>query len=244
MNLLQTTAIAEADGCRHCMQMLENIVSFFDGKIDAVVGKMSAVVGKVDVIGAEMARLKPHTRRRHGAQYADAKVAAVREAMVRHEESSVARNSENTRRTLHGAFEYSRRLLESVGIATLEQFRKIKHALDVRAYRTRLKELDAREPRKEESDSCVEEGVSCDCANEETSAAAPGGCVAPRRNNEGRGAVDWEATFHSPPSHAPDCLISCEDCECPSRSDGPPVGRSCSERIARQGVPALRDGTM
>jgi hypothetical protein len=204
--------------------MLENIVSFFvgqisalGGKIDAVVGKVSAVVGKVDVIGAEMARLKSQTRRRHGAQYADAKVDAVREAMVRHEESSVARNSENTRRTLCGVFEYSRRLLESAGIATLEQFRKIKHALDVRAYRTRLKELDARETRKEESDSCVEEGVSCDCANEETSAAAPGGSVAPRRNEKGRGAVHQKATFHSPHSHAPDCLISCEYCECPSR---------------------------
>ena len=224
MNLLQTTAIAEADGCRHCMQMLENIVSFFVGKIsalgekiDAVVGKMSAVVGKVDVIGAEMARLKPQTRRRHGAQYADAKVDAVREAMVRHEESWVARNSENTRRTLHGVFEYSRRLLESVGIATLAQFRKIKHALDVRAYRTRLKELEARESRKKESGSCAEEGVSCDCAREEPSAAAPGGCVAPRRNEKGRGAVHPKATFHSPLSHAPDCLISCEDCECPSR---------------------------
>jgi hypothetical protein len=167
--------------------MLENIVSFFvgqisalGGKIDAVVGKVSAVVGKVDVIGAEMARLKSQTRRRHGAQYADAKVDAVREAMVRHEESSVARNSENTRRTLCGVFEYSRRLLESVGIASLEQFRKIKHALDVRAYRNRLKELEARESRKEESDSCVEEGVSCDCAREEPSsfAAAPGGSVA------------------------------------------------------------------
>ena len=251
MNLLQTIAHSGEGACRYCTDILEKILSFFGGKIqaiggkiDAVVGKMSAVGGKVDVIGAEMARLKPQTRRRHGAQYADAKVDAVREAMVRHEESSVARNSENTRRTLHGAFEYSRRLLESVGIATLEQFRKIKHALDVRAYRTRLKELEARESRKEESDSCVEEGVSCDCANEETSAAAPGGCVAPRRNNEGRGAVDWEATFHSPLSHAPDCFGLCESCECPSRSDGPPVGRSCSERIARQGVPSLRDGTM
>jgi hypothetical protein len=216
---------------------LEKILSFFGGKIQAIGGKIDAVVGKVDVIGAEMARLKAQKRRRHGAQYADAKVDAVREAMVRHEESSVARNSENTRRTLHGVFEYSRRLLESVGIATLEQFRKIKHALDVRAYRNRLKELEARESRKEESDSCVEEGVSCDCAREEPSsfAAAPGGCVAPRRNNEGRGAVDWEATFHSPPSHAPDCFGLCESCECPSRSDGPPVGRSCSERIARQG---------
>ena len=244
MNLLQTTAVTGADACRHCMQVLENIVSFFGGKIQAIGGKIDAVVGKMAAVGAEMARLKPQTRRRHGAQYADAKVAAVREAMVRHEESSVARNSENTRRTLCGAFEYSRRLLESVGIATVEQFRKIKHALDVRAYRTRLKELEARESRKEESDSCVEEGVSCDCANEETSAAAPGDCVAPRRNNEGRGAVDWEATFHSPPSHAPDCFGLCESCECPSRSDGPPVGRSCSERIARQGVPSLRDGTM
>ena len=58
------------------------------------------------------------------------------------------------------------------------------------------------------------------------------GSVAPRRNNEGRGAVDWEATFHSPPSYAPDCLISCEDCECPSRSDGPP-GYSCPN-VARK----------
>ncbi len=219
MNLLQTTAVTGADACRHCMQVLENIVSFFVGQIDAVVGKIDAVVGKVDAIGAEMARLKPQTRRRHGAQYADAKVDAVREAMVRHEESSVARNSENTRRTLSGAFEYSRRLLESAGIATLEQFRKIKHALDVRAYRNRLKELEARESRKEESDSCVEEGVSCDCAREEPSsfAAAPGGCVAPRRNEKGRGAVHPKATFHSPLSLAPDYLISCEDCECPSR---------------------------
>ena len=158
MDLLQTTAIAGADGCRHCMQVLENIVSFFGGKIQAIGGKI--------------------------------------------------------------------------------------YALDVRAYRTRLKELEAREPRKEESDSCVEEGVSCDCANEETSAAAPGGCVAPRRNEKGRGAVCPKATFHSPPSHAPDCFGLCESCECPSRSDGPPVGRSCSERIARQGVPSLRDGTM
>jgi endonuclease YncB( thermonuclease family) len=118
-------------------------ISALGGKIQAIGGQIDAVGGKVDVIGAEMARLKSQKRRRHGAQYADAKVAAVREAMVRHEESSVARNSENTRRTLSGAFEYSRRLLESVGIATLEQFRKIKHALDVRAYRTRLKELDA-----------------------------------------------------------------------------------------------------
>ncbi len=216
MNLLQTTAVTGADACRHCMQMFENIVSFFGGKIDAVVGKMAA-------IGAEMARLKPQTRRRHGAQYADAKVDAVREAMVRHEESSVARNSENTRRTLRGVFEYARPLLESAGIATLEQFRKIKHALDVRAYRNRLKELEARESRKEESDSCVEEGVSCDCAREETSAAAPGGCVAPRRNEEGRGAVHPKATFHSPLSHAPDYLILREYCECPSRSDGPPL---------------------
>ena len=190
MNLLQTTAVTGEGACRYCTDILEKILSFFGGKIQAIVGKMSAVVGKVDVIGAEMARLKPQKRRRHGAQYADAKVDAVREAMVRHEESSVARNSENTRRTLRGAYEYSRRLLESAGIATLAQFRKIKHALDVRAYRTRLKELEARELRKEESGSCAEEGVSCDCANEETSAAAPGGCVAPRRNKEGRGAVD------------------------------------------------------
>ena len=216
MNLLQTIAHSGEGACRYCTDILENIVSFFVGKISALGGKIDAVVGKMAAIGAEMARLKPQTRRRHGAQYADAKVAAVREAMVRHEESSVARNSENTRRTLRGVFEYSRRLLESAGIATLEQFRKIKHALDVRAYRTRLKELEARESRKEESDSCVEEGVSCDCANEETSAAAPGGCVAPRRNNEGRGAVHPKATFHSPPSHAPDYLISCEYCESPS----------------------------
>ena len=141
---------------------MEKILSFFGGKIQAIGGKIDAVGGKVDVIGAEMARLKPQERRRHGAQYADAKVAAVREAMVRHEESSVARNSENTRRTLCGAFEYSRRLLESVGIATVEQFRKIKHALDVRAYRTRLKELEARVALEVESDSCVAEGVSCD----------------------------------------------------------------------------------
>ena len=128
---------------------------------------------------------------------------------------------------------------------TLAQFRKIKHALDVRAYRTRLKELEARESRKEESDSCVEEGVSCDCANEETSAAAPGGCVAPRRNNEGRGAVDWEATFHSPPSHAPDCLISCEDCECssPGRHGGRLTGGSGVsplQDISRRGAEKLR----
>ena len=234
MNLLQTTAHSGEGACRYCTDILEKILSFFGGKIDAVVGKMAAIGGKVDAIGAEMARLKPQTRRRHGAQYADAKVDAVREAMVRHEESSVARNSENTRRTLRGVFEYSRRLLESVGIATLEQFRKIKHALDVRAYRTRIKELEARESRKEESDSCVEEGVSCDCAREEPSsfAAAPGGCVAPRRNEKGRGAVCPKATFHSPPSHAPDYLISCESCECPSRSDGPP-GYSCPN-VARK----------
>ncbi len=173
MNLLQTTAIAGADGCRHCMQMLESIVSFFGGKIDAIVGKMSAVVGKVDAIGAEMARLKPQTRQRHGAQYADAKVNAVREAMVRHEESSVARNSENTRRTLCGVFEYSRRLLESVGIATLEQFRKIKHALDVRAYRTRLKELDSRN---------------------HTQGDAPSRCVTPQGDAASRRVTP--ATFH------------------------------------------------
>ena len=43
MNLLQTTAIAGADGCRHCMQMLESIVSFFGGKIQAIGGKIDAV---------------------------------------------------------------------------------------------------------------------------------------------------------------------------------------------------------
>jgi hypothetical protein len=215
--------------------MFENIVSCFGGKISALGGKIDAVVGKMAAIGAEMARLKPQKRRRHGAQYADAKVDAVREAMVRHEESSVARNSENTRRTLCGVFEYSRRLLESAGIATLEQFRKIKHALDVRAYRTRIKELEARESRKEESGTCAEEGVSCDCANEETSAAAPGGCVAPRRNEKGRGAVDWEATFHSPPSHAPDDLILCEYCECPS------LGRHGGRLTGGSGVSPLQD---
>ena len=35
-----------------------------------------------------------------------------------------------------------------------------------------------------------------------------------------------KATFHSLFSHAPDYLIPCEYCECPSRSDGPP-GYSC-----------------
>ena len=76
-------------------------------------------------------------------------------------------------------------------------------------------------------------------------AASPGGSVAPRRNNEGRGAVDWKATFHSLFSHAPDYLISCEQCECPSRSDGPPpVGCPCSEQIAPQGVPSRRDAKL
>ncbi len=173
MNLLQTTAHSGEGACRYCTDILEKMLSFIGGKIDAVVGKMSAVVGKVDVIGAEMARLKPQKRRRHGAQYADAKVDAVREAMVRHEESSVARNSENTRRTLCGVFEYSRRLLESVGIATLEQFRKIKHALDVRAYRTRLKELDARN---------------------HTQGDAPSRCVTPQGDAASRRVTP--ATFH------------------------------------------------
>ena len=43
MNLLQATAVTGADACRHCMQVLENIVSFFVGKISALVGKIDAV---------------------------------------------------------------------------------------------------------------------------------------------------------------------------------------------------------
>ena len=38
----------------------------------------------------------------------------------------------------------------------------------------------------------------------------------------------------------PILLILCDSCECPSRSDGPPVGWPCSERIAWQGVASLR----
>ena len=34
----------------------------------------------------------------------------------------------------------------------------------------------------------------------------------------------------------PILLIVCDSCECPSRSDGPPVGWPCSERIACRGV--------
>ena len=34
----------------------------------------------------------------------------------------------------------------------------------------------------------------------------------------------------------PILLILCDSCECPSRSDGPPVGWPCSERIACRGV--------
>ena len=37
----------------------------------------------------------------------------------------------------------------------------------------------------------------------------------------------------SPFSHAPDYLISCEQCECPSRSDGPPWA---ARRICRGGM--------
>ena len=38
----------------------------------------------------------------------------------------------------------------------------------------------------------------------------------------------------------PILLILCDSCECPSRSDGPPVGWPCSERIACRGA-SLRD---
>ena len=34
----------------------------------------------------------------------------------------------------------------------------------------------------------------------------------------------------------PILLILCDSCECPSRSDGPPVGWPCSERIACSGL--------
>ena len=34
----------------------------------------------------------------------------------------------------------------------------------------------------------------------------------------------------------PILLILCDSCECPSRSDGPPVGWPCSERIACRGL--------
>ena len=68
-----------------------------------------------------------------------------------------------------------------------------------------------------------------------------GGCVAPRRNEKGRGAVHPKATFHSPPSLAPDYLISCEDCECPSRSDGPPNCALSAPPLRHQGVASLRD---
>ena len=108
--------------------------------VDSFAAVLNAIAERLDTIDDRMKVLKPERRQRRGAQHLEEKIAAVREAMLRYGESIVAR-CESSRPTLKGAFLYSRNKLESIGIATVAEFRKIKHAIDMPSYRTRLKSL-------------------------------------------------------------------------------------------------------
>ena len=107
-------------------------------KIDAVGEQIAALDEKVSEIRASKAK------RRSGKTHSPEKVAAVRTAWTAYIESATARTSVNTRPTNSGAFEYSRRQLELVGVTTLKEFSEIKHSIRTQEYRARLKALEAK----------------------------------------------------------------------------------------------------
>ena len=89
------------------------------------------------------------------------KIDAVRQVWALANESAEAKQSLNTRMTFAVALRYGKPVLDQAGIATREEFARIRHAISCRESRARIKALEATRTAASSTRTCAPATRTC-----------------------------------------------------------------------------------